>query len=109
MQKHCRIISLRDFNEIDSGICDRMTYEEIRLEYPKIAAPRKRRKYYYEYPEGEGYVSMEKRIWRGIKEVIYLAGVVCNGMHVGKWLIENSRFHGENIFDHIEMTEKKDA
>jgi thioredoxin reductase (NADPH) len=40
---------------------------------------------------------------------IYLAGVVCNGMHVGKWLIENSRFHGENIFDHIEMTEKNDA
>jgi len=73
MQKHCRIVSLRDFNEIDSGICDRMTYGEIRLEHPKIAAARKRRKYFYRYPEGEGYVSMEGRIWRGIKEVIYLS------------------------------------
>lgn len=73
MQKHCRIVSLRDFNEINSGICDRMTYEDIRLAYPKIAAARKRRKYYYPYPGGEGYVSMEERIWRGIKRVIYLS------------------------------------
>jgi hypothetical protein len=35
-QKHCRVLSLTDFNEIDSGICDRMTYEEIRLKHPKI-------------------------------------------------------------------------
>ena len=82
-QKHCRVISLSDFNEIDSGICDRMTYEEIRLEHPKIAAARKRRKYHYQYPGGEGYVTMEKRIWRGIKEVIYLSKHSDNIMIVG--------------------------
>ena len=32
---------------------------------------------------------------------IYLAGVVCGGMETGKWFIENSRYHAENIIDHI--------
>lgn len=38
---------------------------------------------------------------------IFLAGVICNGMHVGKWLIENSRFHGGDIFDCIEEGEHR--
>ena len=32
---------------------------------------------------------------------IYLAGVVCGGMETGKWFIENSRYHAENIIKHI--------
>ena len=32
---------------------------------------------------------------------IFLAGVVCGGMDNGKWFIENSRYHAQNIFDHI--------
>jgi thioredoxin reductase (NADPH) len=40
---------------------------------------------------------------------IFLAGVICNGMHVGKWLIENSRFHGEGIFDCIVEGERRRA
>jgi thioredoxin reductase (NADPH) len=32
---------------------------------------------------------------------LYLAGVVCGGMETGKWFIENSRYHAENIFGHI--------
>lgn len=32
---------------------------------------------------------------------IYLAGVVCGGMETGKWFIENSRYHAENILEHI--------
>jgi thioredoxin reductase (NADPH) len=38
---------------------------------------------------------------------VFLAGVICNGMHVGKWLIENSRFHGEGIFDCIVEGERR--
>ncbi len=71
-QKGAQIIPFGEFNEIESGICDSMTYAEIRERYPKIAAARKRRKYQYCYPGGEGYASMEDRIWRGIKKVIYL-------------------------------------
>jgi thioredoxin reductase (NADPH) len=33
---------------------------------------------------------------------IYLAGVVCGGMDTGRWFIENSRYHVQNIFDNIE-------
>lgn len=40
---------------------------------------------------------------------VFLAGVICNGMHVGKWLIENSRFHGDGIFDCIEERERRRA
>jgi len=33
---------------------------------------------------------------------IYLAGVVCGGMETGKLFIENTRYHAEKIFDHID-------
>jgi broad specificity phosphatase PhoE/predicted kinase len=83
VQEECRIIPLRDFNEISSGICDNMTYTEIKSKYPKIATARKRKKYFYCYPGGEGYVSMEERIWRGVKKVIYLSRHTDNIMIVG--------------------------
>jgi broad specificity phosphatase PhoE/predicted kinase len=82
-QKECRIIPLSDFNEISSGICDNMTYAEIKAKHPKIAAARKRKKYFYRYPGGEGYVSMEERIWRGVKKVIYLSRHTDNIVIVG--------------------------
>jgi broad specificity phosphatase PhoE len=82
-QKECRIVPLKEFNEIASGTCDNMTYAEIREKYPKIAAARKRGKYFYCYPGGEGYVSMEERIWRGVKQVIYLSRHTDNIMIVG--------------------------
>ena len=36
---------------------------------------------------------------------IYLAGVVCGGMETGRWFIENSRYHAENIFEHIKSSD----
>ncbi len=35
---------------------------------------------------------------------MFLAGVVCGGMDNGKWFIENSRYHAQNIFDHIDKS-----
>ncbi|KUO59668.1 hypothetical protein APF79_05855 [bacterium BRH_c32] len=32
---------------------------------------------------------------------IFLAGVVCGGMDTGRWFIENSRYHAENIMECI--------
>ncbi len=34
---------------------------------------------------------------------LYLAGVVCGGLHTSKWFIENSRYHGEVIARAIEQ------
>jgi broad specificity phosphatase PhoE/predicted kinase len=83
MQKKCTIIPLPEFNEIDSGICERMTYGEIRGKYPFIYSDRKKDKYNYMYPDGEGYASMKERIDHGINKVLYLSNSSSNIMIVG--------------------------
>lgn len=82
-QEHCSIISLPEFNEIDAGICEGMTYQEIKEKMPRVDEARKRDKYGYVYPEGEGYASMEKRIHRGMQKVFYLNNLDDNIMIVG--------------------------
>jgi len=71
-QDHCTIISLPEFNEIHAGICEDMTYQEIQEQMPAVANARKYAKYNYVYPGGEGYVTMEKRVHRGLQKVFYL-------------------------------------
>jgi broad specificity phosphatase PhoE/predicted kinase len=83
MQQECSIIPLSEFDEIDSGICECMTYEEIKKDMPEIHHARKIDKYNYVYPQGEGYASMEKRIERGIKKALYLSKPMDNIMIVG--------------------------
>ncbi|MCP4666473.1 MAG: histidine phosphatase family protein, partial [Deltaproteobacteria bacterium] len=83
LQDSCRIIPLQEFNEIDSGDCECMSYEEIKEKKPDISMGRKKDKYNYVYPEGEGYISMEERIEMGIKKAIYLSGYSQNIMIVG--------------------------
>jgi len=73
LQERCAIIPLKDFNEIDSGICECMTYEEIRNQMPHVSLARKKDKYNYIYPDGEGYVSMKYRVDMGIKKALYLS------------------------------------
>lgn len=82
-QEHCTVIALSEFNEINAGICDGLTYEEIRQQWPQVAAARKRNKYGYIYPEGEGYATMEKKIHRGLRKVFYLNNYDENIMIVG--------------------------
>ncbi|MBN2419331.1 MAG: histidine phosphatase family protein, partial [Deltaproteobacteria bacterium] len=82
-QKKCTIIPLAEFNEIDSGICECMSYDEIRNTMPDIYKARKKDKYNYVYPEGEGYVTMKERINRGINKVLYLSDISRNIIIVG--------------------------
>lgn len=60
-----------------------MTYLGIKEQMPLVAEARKRDKYGYVYPEGEGYASMEKRVHRGLKKVFYLNNLDDNIMIVG--------------------------
>lgn len=46
-------------NEIDAGICEEMTYEEISEKYPEEFALRDQDKFHYRYPKGE--VSLAER------------------------------------------------
>jgi broad specificity phosphatase PhoE/predicted kinase len=82
-QEHCTLIALSEFNEIHAGICEGMSYEEIGERLPQIAQARTRNKYGYVYPDGEGYVTMEERIRRGLKKVFYLNDYNDNIMIVG--------------------------
>ncbi len=82
-QDHCSIIALPEFNEIHGGICEGMTYTEIRDKMPEIARARTLNKYQYVYPGGEGYKTMEERVHRGLKKVFYLNNYDENIMIVG--------------------------
>ncbi len=68
------LISLKEFDEIDAGIFDGMTYEEIRRTRPEEYAARGRDKYNYCYPQGEGYATMRDRVERGLRKALFLAG-----------------------------------
>jgi broad specificity phosphatase PhoE/predicted kinase len=83
MQEECTIIPLAEFSEIDSGVCEAMSYEEIKRRMPHVYRERKKDKYNYVYPTGEGYVSMENRIDRGIKKALYLSKPSDNIMIIG--------------------------
>ena len=83
MQKqHCTIIPIKEFNEIDSGVCEGMSYEEIKATMPDLYKARKVNKYNYVYPKGEGYATMNDRISRGIKKALYLSNNSQNVMIV---------------------------
>ncbi len=83
LQQKCKIIPLAEFNEIDSGICEKMSYEEIKKGLPRVYEDRKKDKYNYVYPGGEGYVTMQDRIYRGIKKTLYLSNPSINIMIIG--------------------------
>ncbi len=82
-QNKCAIIPLGEFNEIDSGICERMSYEEIRERMPHVYQARKSNKYNYVYPGGEGYATMKHRVDMGIKKALYLSSDSQNIIIVG--------------------------
>lgn len=103
LQGNCTIIPLEEFNEIDSGVCECMSYEEIREKMPHVYLARKENKYDYIYPEGEGYVSMKERVDRGIKKAIYLSGNAQNIMIIGH------RAANRMILSHFLFRRKEDV
>ncbi|XP_037267413.1 6-phosphofructo-2-kinase/fructose-2,6-bisphosphatase 1 isoform X2 [Falco rusticolus] len=56
-------------NEIDAGVCEEMTYEEIQERYPKEFALRDQDKYRYRYPKGESYEDLVQRLEPVIMEL----------------------------------------
>lgn len=83
LQENCVIIPFEEFNEIDAGVCECMSYEEIREEMPHVYYERKKDKYNYIYAGGEGYVSMKQRVDRAIKKALYLSSNSKNIMIIG--------------------------
>ena len=68
------LVSLPELDEIDAGVCDGLTYEEIEKRMPEEFLARSKDKYNYIYPQGEGYVSMRSRVERGFLKALFLSG-----------------------------------
>uniref|UniRef100_A0A8D0CLP7 6-phosphofructo-2-kinase/fructose-2,6-biphosphatase 3 n=1 Tax=Scleropages formosus TaxID=113540 RepID=A0A8D0CLP7_SCLFO len=56
-------------NEIDAGVCEEMTYEEVKERFPEEFALRDQDKYYYRYPRGESYQDLVQRLEPVIMEL----------------------------------------
>ncbi|BES96411.1 6-phosphofructo-2-kinase [Nesidiocoris tenuis] len=56
-------------NEIDAGICEEMTYEEIKSKYPDDFTARDQAKFTYRYPRGESYEDLVARLEPVIMEL----------------------------------------
>ena len=56
-------------NEIDAGVCEGMTYEEIQEKYPEDFARRDEDKFHYRYARGESYEDLVARLEPVIMEL----------------------------------------
>jgi len=59
----------RALNEIDAGICEELTYEEIQTRYPDDFVARDKDKFHYRYPRGESYEDLVGRLEPVIMEL----------------------------------------
>ncbi len=57
-----RPVARRALDEIDAGICDGMTYEEIKRDLPEEFSARRGDKFRYRYPRGESYADVIQRL-----------------------------------------------
>jgi broad specificity phosphatase PhoE/predicted kinase len=55
-------LSWRALDEIDAGVCDGMSYEQIHQQMPEEFAARKHDKFRYRYPRGESYQDVIQRL-----------------------------------------------
>ncbi len=55
-------IKLKELNEINSGICDSLSYGEISEKYPEIHKSRNKDKFNFRYPDGESYRDLILRV-----------------------------------------------
>ncbi len=62
-------LALKSLDEIDAGICDGMTYDEIRSQLPSEYAARCNDKLRYRYPRGESYEDVIQRLNPAIIEL----------------------------------------
>lgn len=59
-----------ELNEINSGICDSKTYDEIKIMYPDEYHKRNENKYYYRYPKGESYEDIKNRVRPFMRQIL---------------------------------------
>lgn len=66
----CKKIRSRILNEIDAGICENMTEDEMKDKYSHILEQRNINKLQYRYPEGESYIDLLERLRYFILQIL---------------------------------------
>ena len=69
IQNNYEIIHKDILNEIDGGICENMTYDEVKEKMPDLFKNRKNNKFNFKYPEGESYFDLVLRLKEFILEI----------------------------------------
>jgi 6-phosphofructo-2-kinase/fructose-2,6-biphosphatase 2 len=69
----------RALNEIDAGMCEELTYEEIQKNQPEDFAARDSNKFHYRYPRGESYEDLVARLEPVIMELERQENVIVIG------------------------------
>lgn len=64
------VVKWKQLDEIDAGICDGMTYEQVAEEMPEEYLARKHNKLHYRYPRGESYQDVIHRLEPVITELM---------------------------------------
>lgn len=64
------VVKWKQLDEIDAGICDGMTYEQVAEEMPEEYLARKHNKLNYRYPRGESYQDVIHRLEPVITELM---------------------------------------
>ncbi|XP_059619083.1 6-phosphofructo-2-kinase/fructose-2,6-bisphosphatase-like isoform X2 [Phlebotomus argentipes] len=68
--------ALKELNEINAGICEGLTYEEIQERFPQEFAWRDQDKLKYRYPHGESYLDLLQRVDNVIQGLITASEVL---------------------------------
>jgi broad specificity phosphatase PhoE len=102
-QEDCTIIPIKEFDEINAGICGGMTYKRIEKQMPQIFQGREADKYHYAYPNGESYEIMKPRIEVGIKKAFHL------NRHSGNIMIIGHQAVNRMILSHFLYRREEDV
>lgn len=67
-------MEMKEFDEINAGVCEGMSYSEVRDRMPLEYQARAKNKYNYVYPRGESYAILKERVAQGLRRALFLAG-----------------------------------
>ena len=102
---HLPITQWRALIEIQVGVCDHMSYEEIAEKYPAEADARKKDKLRYRYPQGESYLDVIQRLEPCILELERMQSPVLLIVHraVARCLLSYFMDIDPNQIPHLEV------
>ncbi len=73
IKPHAKYMPMPEFNEIHAGVCEGMSYNEVRKTMPQEYQARSNNKFYYKYPNGDSYADLRERVVIGLRRALFLS------------------------------------